>query len=293
MQFDLFEFSRDTSLRNDVINALENLDPAAARSARATLLASFPHDISLPAIEQVLGILDLRSNTRFASHAAAAAAQAVLLAAIDAVRQLFGQAAGEWLAARWRELALRSAHLPYQAQAGFSHAAELYLRAGAWPELAKAVEKIASWRRIPAPLGWMVLAHYRQHGLDTAWPLLCELLWMHAGHGNALLATLGDARLERLLRRFNVDFDADVTSDAAEGHELAWFPAFAALTEPALAGGIRQAQAGQDSKAERGARLIAQLLLLEQHGDQNALIAARRRLQGLQPSLFALYMRTR
>lgn len=289
MQFDLFEFSRDTSLRNEVITALENLNPTAARSARATLVASFPHDISLPAIEQVLAVLEQRATTPFASHAEVLAAQQVLQAASDGVQQLLERAAGPWLAARWQELAGRAAHLPYQAQAGFPHAAALYLRAGAWAELARAVENIASWRRIPQPLGWMVLARHRQHGLETAWPLLCELLWMQAGQGETVLTMLADARLNRLLRRFDADFD----TEAVTGHELAWFPAFAALADSALAAGIRQADAGQDSNAERGARLIARLLQDEQRGDQIALVDARKRLQHLQPALFALYMRTR
>jgi hypothetical protein len=289
MQFDLFEFSRDTSLRYDVINALEHLDAPTARNALATLVASFPHDSSLPAIDQLLALLDARSSAPFASHAEAARAQACLLAAQDAARQLLEGAAAPWLAQRWREFGARAAHLPYLAQADPAHAAAMFARAQAWPEMEAAVAKIASWRRIPAPLGWMVQARYRQQGLVAAWPLLCELLWMQAAHGIAVMATLNDALLNRLQHRFDADFEAE----AGTAHELAWFPAFAILTEPKLAAGLRQAEAGQDSNAERGARLIAQLLLLEQRGEQHAMIEARKRLQGLQPSLFAVYMRTR
>jgi hypothetical protein len=44
--------------------------------------------------------------------------------------------------------------------------AALYLRGAVWAQAAQAVERIASWRRIPQPLEWMVQARWRTQGSE-------------------------------------------------------------------------------------------------------------------------------
>lgn len=289
MQFDLFECSRDTGMRNDVLNALEQFDAMAAQAALAELLAAFPQDASSPDLRSLIDALALRNQPAFASHHAVAEAREQMGQVEAGALRMFGKPGGrQWLAALWCDLALRAAALPFSASESENHSAALYLHAANWQAAGDAVAKIASWRRIPAPLGWMAQAQYRLHGREAAWPFLCELAWMVPARFDALSRRLADPVINALLKQFHAGFDG-----AGDVSDLAWFPAWALVEDASLASWLHDMQPSRDGLPERAAQTLLELLALEKRGQQQAVLERRKRLQGLQPSLYDAYMKKR
>jgi len=206
-----------------------------------------------------------------------------------AARQALGAEAGDaWLCPLWATLAARCERLPFDATRADDHAAALWLRAGRWQAAAQAVQRIESWRRIPAPLAWMLEARLRPGGVDDCWALLAELAWLAPSRMEALLRHWRDPLLLRLHKRFEAEFDAD-----AQAADMAWFPAWLLTQTPALAPHLAQAQPGQHSQAERGMRLMLELLGLERQGRHRDIVQHRRALRDLHAPLYAAYMATR
>jgi hypothetical protein len=202
---------------------------------------------------------------------------------------LLGNADGNaWMRPVWRQSARQVAALEFRAEQADGHAAALWLLAGDAGAAATAVERIASWRRIPAPLEWMCEARWRLQGLDDIWGLLAELAWLAPTRLDALLRRLADPLLLRLRRQFDAGFEAEGDAPA-----VAWFPAWVLTEKPALAPLLGQAQPGLQTDAERAMRLLLDLLHLERQGRQRDLVEQRRRLRDLQPALFRAYMATR
>lgn len=292
MQFDLFEYSRDTGLRNDVFAALEQFDVAAAWAALERMEAAFPQDFSLPGLMALIDVLEQRDDIAFVNHEAVALVRERLMPIEATALQLFGTAAGQaWLAQCWRETAMRAAKLPFLAKQSDDHAAALFLRAGDWQSAQDAVAAIPSWRRIPAPLGWMAQAQYRLSGLAAAWPLLCELAWMVPPRFDDLVKQLDDPLINGLLKKFLAGFEGD--GDAPDVNDLAWFPAWVLIENAALADWQRDMHPPRDGAPQRAAQTLLELLALEKRGQHHAIVELRKRLQGLQPSLYAAYMKTR
>jgi hypothetical protein len=96
--------------------------------------------------------------------------------------------------------------VPFRADVCDHHAAPVWLRAGDWEAARHAVERIVSWRRIPAPLAWMAEARYRADGLESVWPLLTELAWLSAGRFAALSQRARPMALTPTRRRAGVRF---------------------------------------------------------------------------------------
>jgi hypothetical protein len=289
MQFDLFEYNRDTGMRYDVLVALEEFDAPAARRALVTLVAAFPQDAALPGLRDLIEVVAQKSDALFATHAAAAQVRQRLAGIESTALLMFEPANGRrWLARLWRETAVRATRLPFLAAESEHHAAPLFLQAGDWQAAMDAVAAIVSWRRIPAPLGWMALARYRQSGLEAAWPLLCELAWMSPGRFDTLAARLADPVITGLLKKFNAGFEGK-----GDVSDLAWFPAWVLVEDAALAQWLHDMQPARDGAAERAAQTLLELLRLERRGQHQAVVERRKRLQGLQPSLYAAYMKTR
>ncbi len=287
LQLDLFADSRDVMLRNDVAEALLRGDPVATGQALAKLAAEYPEDASLyPA--QCLAAALAAPDGHFTSAAEAAQAQSELERGITPQAQdVLGPSQAEpWLRQRWARLAQRAAALPWQP--GQAHAAPLWLRAGEWRAATDSVQGIASWRRIPLPLSWMTEARWHEHGQDAAWPLLAELAWLAPRLLAPTAAALRSAPLDKLLRRFEADLDVDSAGDAAT-----WFPAWALIDQPGLAGALGLAEPTQHSDPERVFKSVLALLRLERQGRHHEVIAERRQLRALHEGLFACYMKTR
>jgi hypothetical protein len=290
VQLDIFEHSRDLMLRNDVLHALEQRDAAAARLAWHQLEAEWPRDDALATLDRLVATLERPESGAFGAPAEVRAALSAMRDEIEpaALRLWAAPAAAAWLAPLWAGLAQRAAPLPFQADAADLHSAALWLRAAGFAAAAQAVAQIESWRRIPAPLAWMAEARYRLDGLDASWALLAELAWLAPERFDALGRRLTDPVLDRLRRRFDAEFEGD-------GHDAdsAWFAAWLLCDKPALARWLGQAQPGLQRPPERAMRLLLDLLHLERQGRQHELLAQRRRLRDLQPSLYAAYMKSR
>lgn len=290
MQLDIFEHGRDLMLRNDVLHALQRRDAAAARCAWRQLAAEFADDAELAPLNRLVATLEQPEGPPFDSAAdVAEAVRRLQDDLVPAARQAWGApGAAAWLAPSWAGLARRAAKLPFQADHAGWHAAALWLQAGDFAAATAAVQRIDSWRRIPAPLDWMAEARHRLDGLDASWPLLAELAWLAPERFDALTRRLADPLLTRLRRQFDAEFEGQGTAA-----DLAWLPAWLLCEKPALAALLGQAQAGLQRAPERAMRLLLDLLHLERQGRQQDLVAQRRRLRDLQPSLYATYMRSR
>jgi hypothetical protein len=162
------------------------------------------------------------------------------------------------------------------------------LRAGDWVAARQAVERIESWRRIPAPLGWMAQARYCAEGLEAAWPLLTELAWLSPGRFAELSARLADASLDTLRKKFDASFEG-----VGQAADLAWFPAWALTERASLARLLREAQPSRHTAPERATRLLLQILSLEREGRQHDLVERRKALRDVHAGLYAAYMKTR
>jgi len=273
-QLDIFEDSRDTMLRNDVAAALERYDAAGARSAWDTLAAEFPQDEALVHLSVLVDALEQRSSAPLPHHEAVRHARGALSDAIEpaALRVFGGRAAAKWLAPLWRELAQRASHLAFRPEYSEDHAAALWLKARDWSAAHDAVERIESWRRIPATLAWMAEAQYRLQDLDGAWALLAELAWLSPDRFDQLTGRLDDPLLRRLRKAFDARF---------EGHgdvrDLAWFPAWVLTETPGLSRLLGRAQHSLHTEPEQAMRLLVEILGLERQGRHHDLVARRRR----------------
>ena len=290
MQLDLFADSRDVMLRNDVLDALQRRHACDARQAWERLTGEYPADDTAPMLAVLISAIENVPTARLVGHPALAEARRVLADEIaPAARRLLGeQAAGAWLVPCWRTLAQRAAALPFDADSSDHHAAPVWLQAGDWDAAKQAVERIASWRRIPAPLAWMTEARYRADGLDLAWPLLTELAWLAPVRCVALISRLGDVSLDALRKQFDAQFIG-----TGELTDFAWFPAWLLTVKPGLAGRLREAQLSRHVDAERATSMLLQILSLERQGRHHDLIERRQALRDLHGGLYAAYMKTR
>lgn len=293
-QLDIFDHSQDVGLRNDLAQALLGGEPDKAQSLADALAAGWGDDPVLPPASLLIdhlrwqqacvapGRMDLatlrQARSRLEGPMAVAAAAALGAA----------QAPG-WLASQWRWLAGQAGDIAWQASHSDAHAAALYLRAQAWHEAAVAVATIEAWRRIPQPLLWMAQARWRGQGADAAWPLLAEALWLAPARAAALLPALADQRLERLVSRFEEQFDT--ASGAAD--LWAWLPAFVLIEQPLLAGVLAPASVPAESAPAEAFSTMMALLRLERQGRHHEIVAHRARLRLRSAPLFAAYMATR
>lgn len=290
MQLDIFDHSRDTMLRNDVVHAVERHDAIAAGSAWQILVREFPDDASAALLGPLVRALERVVIAAFTDHDALQRARHALHHDIEpaANRMLGAPSAATWLASMWRLLAQRAAVLEFAPDRDEDHAVPMWLRAGDWATAAEAVARIASWRRIPAPLGWMAESRLRRDGLDAALALLAELAWLSPGRLDELTQRVADPRLENLRSRFDAVFEGD-----GNASDMAWFPAWVLTEKPGMAPLLDAAQRGLDSAPEQAMRLLLELLRLERQGRHHAVVARRKVLRDLQPSLYAAYLATR
>jgi hypothetical protein len=304
MQLDIFEDSRDTVLRNDVLSALEKRQTGNARQAWLLFKREYPHDETVPLLAVLIAALAPPPEAPWADHDALRAARLALSGEVEpAARRLFGDAAGAaWAQPLWLALAQRAVSLAFHPDCADEHAAPLWLRAQAWPEAAGAASRIESWRRIPAPLAWMAEARYRVSGLGVADAapadaphsacLLVELSWLAPARFDALSKRLGDPLLNRLRKRFDTDFEGEALG-AGDPADLPWLAAWVLTERPDLAPLLSQAQASLQSPPERAMRLMLDLLSLERQGRHHDLVARRKLLRDAHASIYSAYMKTR
>jgi hypothetical protein len=287
MQLDFFsDDNSNVSLRNDVILAIEHDDAAAAQSAWQTLVQRYPNDDLLQAFALLIAALGARRSARYDDHAALSLARCALQESIEpAARRSLGQQAAPWLQRRWRELTLRAATLGYHADHPQDHAALLWLRAADWQAAVDAVASIASWRRIPAPLSWMLHARLAMQGVQANWGLFAELAWLSPQRLHNVIVQTADPILQPLVKQFEASFEGD-----GDIGDLAWFPAWLLIERPTLASALTQAQPSQHTAPEQAMRVLLELLGLERQGRQRDMIERRKTLRDLHGALHAAYM---
>jgi hypothetical protein len=83
-------------------------------------------------------------------------------------------------------------------------------------------------------------ARYRLDGLDAAWPLLAELVWLSPSRFDRLSGRLVDLTVNTLRRTFDASFDG-----TGNNAELAWFPAWILTEKTSLAPMFKQAEASR------------------------------------------------
>lgn len=288
-QLDLFEDSRNVILRNDVIAALSQRDGAACERAVAVLAAEYGEDLRLPAFRLLCETLRSTLPVPLGREAAGAILQDYDGGAVAAAaREVFGPDAQHWLSPLWQKLANAIAGYPFDPGRETLHAAPALLRGSRWEAAVACIEGIASWRRQPAPLAWMIEAKCRIDRVYAIWPLLAELAWMAPTRAQALVPRLAQPELDRLVSCFDNEFEGEGTAG-----DFAWFPAWALVAEGALAEALRDAAAGANSPPERCTRIVLELLTLERRGRHAELIEGRRKLREAHPGLFARYMQIR
>lgn len=290
MQFDFFNDNESVALRNDVILALEKHDASTAQQAWETLTRHDPHDATVVPLLLLIVHLAESTPTAFQSHADLRAACFEMQNKITpaALVGMGTAAANVWLNARWLALAARAAALPFQTRHPDEHATPIWLQARQWQAAADAVAQIESWRRIPAPLSWMLHARLKLQGLQANWALLAELAWLAPQRLQQVVQQAAEPILRTLVHTFEESFEG-----AGEADDLMWFPAWVLTERPAMAPALTQAQASQHSKPEQAMRTMIELLGLERQGRQREVLEHRKTLRGLNSALYAAYMATR
>jgi hypothetical protein len=288
MQLDIFEHRRDVILRNATIEALRQRDADACTRALAALCSEYPADPLLKAFNLLCEKLRSPISSPLTREIAAALLQESGGTVTTAAHEVFGRTAQAWLAPLWVELAAAITHYPFDSGNEGLHAAPLLLRAGHWADAAARIESMASWRRQPAPLAWMIEARSRIAGFDEVWPLLAELAWMAPQRALTLTPRLELPELVSLVRGFDAEFEGEGAAD-----DFAWFPAWALIIDRRLAVGLRLAQDGSHTPPETCARIVLGLLALERQGRHAELVENRRKLREAHPVLFARYMQDR
>jgi hypothetical protein len=288
MQLDIFEHSRDLMLRNAAIDALRKRDTGACARAVTALAAEYRADPLLPAFALLCEKLPSPIPIPIAREAAIAILQDTEGAVAAAANAVFGSAAQTWLSPLWAELAAAIADYPFDPGREALHAAPLLLRAERWADAAARIESIASWRRQPATLAFMIEARCRIAGFDAIWPLLAELAWMAPQRAQGLAPRLALPELDRLVGGFDGEFEGEGSAE-----DFAWFPAWVLIADGRLAERLRLTQSGANTPPECCARIVLGLLVLERQGSHAELIESRRKLREAHPALFARYMQDR
>jgi hypothetical protein len=287
MQLDLFRDSGEVTCRNAVIDALASRDAAAASYALDALIAAYPADSMVPLFQALAARLAIPIGPSLDQAAAADVARAIEQVE-PAANIVFAAEARRWLSPFWAQLAAAVGELPFDPHHEFVHAATFFLRAEQWTEADACVDRIPAWYRQPAPLGWKIEATAKLGDIEAVWPLSAEFCWMAPHRVEALAQRLKLPEVSRLMGRFATEFP-----DAATPDDWTWFPAWALIAYPQLAGPFRNARAGANCDGERCMRLVLSLLSYERQGNRTPAVDVRARLRSLHGGLFALYLQSR
>ena len=285
-QLDLFADSEDVGRRNTVVAALLRRDALQAGAAIEALRAALPTDSILGPASVLHAHLIAPSQT-IADHASAASElQRLRETILPAADYLFGaSSAAEWIRADWVAMAERIAGLDFDGRWPDIHSSALLCMLSRWEEALALALRVASWRRIAAPLSWVAKCRCHLEGLDAAWPLLAELAWLAPVRFAQLARELPAPGLHRLQAVFEREFHSTVT-------DYAWFPAWSLISYPNLRL-VLSSSKGLDSPPERCFRTVLDLLILERKGLQAEMIQKRKDLHAQHPDLFGFFMKTR
>ncbi|MBP9804146.1 MAG: hypothetical protein KBE22_04480 [Candidatus Accumulibacter sp.] len=290
-QLDLFLDSHEVTLANEVVAALCAHDRERTAQGIARLRAEAPARADLPTFDSLYAFLDL---TREIDTAGLDADALELIVEVLNTRMIpaaavLGKAAKGFLESFWRQLARAAIH-PFNPDRPHLHAADLFLRAGAYEAAEEAAKTITGGQTQRAVLRWQAIARYRLAGLPGARRQIFSLAWHAADSFEDLLRELDDA----LLKQDWLAFQA-----AVEDTDASWFPAWYLLRYPESAAAIDadlapgSAPTAASIPALQACLRLIRILDLEKQGHSRALIEQRARLQALDAGFFAVYMRAR
>lgn len=292
MQLDLFIHSADVGLRNAVIEALRARDTDAMRAAIDRLRADFPGDGHLDGFEHLFSGLSALNPPAQSPTGIAEQLERIETQLLPSVQKLLGtDAAQRWIEPVYLDLAQGAVGKSFSRGLSSTHAAALFLRAGALAEARAAVAEIPSWRRIPEPLAWMAQIALRENKSEEFWPLLAELAWIAPALFTELLAGLDERASSALIRRLYREFGSTAEVDD-ESDEASWFPAWLLVEHPELLPFLRTAE-HYSSRPARSAAVLIDLLIGERQGAASSLPDKRKQLRDLAPMLFRHYMARR
>jgi len=124
--------------------------------------------------------------------------------------------------------------------------------------------------------------------LQPTWTMLAELSWLSPQRLDDLARRSPDPLLPQLICSFEASFEGE-----GNVSDLAWFAAWVLTQRPELCEHLAAAQASQHTAPEQAMRLLVELLGLERQGRHHDIVARRKVLRDLHPSLYAAYMKTR
>jgi hypothetical protein len=235
-QLDLFLDSRAVMLANDATGALLARDAERARGAMRRLRVEAPDYPGIDALETL--------TTALATWSSPGADGSGIVRAVDwldrevapAANRLLGDAASQFIAGFFRDLAEAARGLAYDPAWPQTHRASLCLRAGEWEEAGAAADSIPQASANPDAIHWRCAACYRRYGLDAARIELFALAWRAPQRFASVRTELGDEVLDREWQRFEGASDWESVDDS----ELpAWFPAWYLLERPAVGASLK------------------------------------------------------
>ena len=118
--------------------------------------------------------------------------------------------------------------------------------------------------------------------------MLAELACLSPRRLNDLVRRSPDPLFAQWSRRFETSFEG-----AGDAGDLVWLAAWMLTQRPDLSEHPAAAQASQHSAPEQAMRLLIELFDLERQGRHHDIVARRKALRGLQPSLYAAHMQSR
>ncbi len=287
IQLDIFDDSVETMLLNDVVSTLSRLSFHEAERAITELSAKYPGNTEIFSAQTLMMLCGFPGviSSHEALNKAVAYVEEQFMPAAD---RLFGGAAKQWLRRHvWHELALIVSDLPYSNTCPTAHSAAVWIRAEEWENAIQSTQSISGWRKLPAPLQWMVIAKIRTGALSEAWPFLMELAWMAPVTFAEAVRTVHEPVLLRLMDDFEASFED------SDDSQLSWFPALAITASPAVLERVREAEPAKVTTATRAFDCVRNLLILERQGRQSEITKERALLRSLNSALFVRYMRTR
>lgn len=290
-QLDIFLDSHEVALANAVVAALCAHEGERAAQAVASLRAEAPQRPELPAFALLADCLALFEKPDLAAldTNAMAAVVDLLEARVVPAARVLGSRSEAFLPFFWKRLA-RAAGDAFDAQRPHLAAADLFLRAGDHAAAETAARAIVGHPTHPAVLRWQAIARHRLAGATGALAEIFAAAWHHPDRFPALLAELGDTRLDRDWSQFQA---------AVDELDAAWFPAWYLNHHSEAVGAIDAAlqryprPADEPRSAMHACVLLAGIVELEERGHSRELIEQRARLRALDAEFFALYMRSR
>lgn len=282
-QLDIFADSEPVRRTNVLIEALARFDPAAAQTALQELSVVDPRNEDLSGFQLLCNFVkgwpsDPEAQTWPRTLPDVSALEELLRKHITPVTGLLGERSRAFLRKCWRDLAQAAEACGITPEHRNCYAAELYLRAEAFPDVLRTARNIPGADGRVAVQRWLSLAHCRSGEREAARNAALRYAWLAAQDFSDLLVELRDSSLDKDWRDFQSDLgDLDAT----------WFPAWCASEHKCDASLLENLP---EIDGARAYRLVVGLAIRERGGLSAAVFEDRARLKRLNEDFFAFYL---